>query len=133
MFPNTAPARSALPTAVPVSSWSVALYRKAEPIPSSSSSSSYPYESSQTQISQQTYGSFYIQLQHQAGPSSPSRSDVLHLRYLPQQPRNDIDSYSLPFTICQLEDMQLSSDTPSFSATGPTSRFYNAEQQSVRK
>lgn len=130
MFPNappTGPTRSILPPASPVSNWSVALYRKAEAL--------HPSDLSQSQSPQQVYGSFYIQLQQQASPSSPSRSDVLYLRYQPQQQKNSVNSYTLPFTISQLNDAKLSPDTVPVSSTAPSasSRFYNAEQQTVRK
>lgn len=126
MFPNappTGPTRPTLPAASPVSNWSVALYRKAD--------SHHNFDPSQ-----QVSGSFYIQLQQQASPSSPSRSDVLYLRYQPQQQKNSVNSYTLPFTICQLSDVKLSPDTVPVSSTSSTSsatRFYNAEQQSIRK
>ena len=136
MFPNAAPTgtgRTPLPPASPVSNWSVFLYRK----PESSSSSFQSYESSQGNSSQQAGASFYIQLQFQADSKSPARSDVLCLRYqFQQQQRNNLNSYTLPFTISQLSDMNLSPDTASLPATGPSSsssRFYNAEQQTVRK
>jgi hypothetical protein len=134
MFPNaapTGPTRPNLPPSFPVSNWSVALYRKADPINSSSA-----YDSSQSQIPPQVYGSFYIQLQQQAHSSSPSRTDVLYLRYQSQQQKNSIDSYTLPFTISQLSDIKLSPETVQLSSTAsasPASRFYNAEQQSMRK
>ncbi len=132
MFPNappTRPTRPTLPPASPVSNWSVALYRKAEPI--------HSYDSSQLQSPQPVYGSFYIQLQQQANLSSPSRSDVLYLRYQAQQQKNSVNSYTLPFTINQLSDIKLSPDTVPLSSTAATSaaasKFYNAEQQTVRK
>jgi hypothetical protein len=128
MFPNAPPTRPTLPPASPVSNWSVALYRKAEPI--------HSHDSSQLQSPQQVYGSFYIQLQQQANPSSPSRSDVLYLRYQSQQQKNSVNSYTLPFTINQLSDIKLSPDTVPLSSTAATSaasKFYNAEQQTVRK
>jgi hypothetical protein len=134
MFPNaapTGPTRPNLPSSTPVSNWNVALYRKADPVNSSNS-----YDPSQSQIPQQVYGSFYLQLQHQANSSSPSRSDVLYIRYQSQQQKNTIDSYTLPFTITQLSDMKLSPDTAPLSSTAAgsaSSRFYNADQQSVRK
>jgi len=127
MFPNappTEPTRPTLPDAQPVSNWSVALYRKAES----------NYNPSQQQISQPVYGSFYIQLQQPANPLSQNRSDVLYLRYQSQQQKNSVNSYTLPFTISQLSDMKLSSDTVPVSSTATTaSKFYNAEQQTVRK
>jgi hypothetical protein len=133
MFPNAAPTgstRTTLSPASPVLNWSVALYRKTEPI--------HSYDPSQSPIPQQVYGSFYIQLQQQANPSSPSRSDVLYLRYQSQQQKNSVNSYTLPFTISQLSDSKLSPDTVPVSSTAPptttaASRFYNAEQQTVRK
>jgi hypothetical protein len=127
MFPNAAPAeptRTTLPAATPVSNWSVALYRRIEP-------NSYD----QSQTPQQTYGSFYIQLQQQASSSSPSQSDVLCLRYQSQQQKNNVNSYTLPFTISQLSDIKWTPDTVPLSSTAgsASSRFYNAEQQLVRK
>lgn len=131
MFPNaapTGPTRPTLPPATPVSNWSVILYRKAEFLNSSDSFSS--------QTSQQVYGSFYIQLQQQTCSSSPSSSDVLYLRYQSQQQRNSVDSYTLPFSISQLSDMKLSSDSVPVSSTAgamASTRFYNVEQQTIRK
>jgi len=119
MFPNATSTRPTLNSAHPVSNWSVALYRKAE------------YDPSQ---SQPVYGSFYIQLQQQASSSSPSRSDVLYLRYQSQQQNNSVNSYTFPFTISQLSDSKLSPDTAPVSSTaGTATRFYNAEQQTIRK
>jgi hypothetical protein len=123
MFPNEAPTRPTLSSASPVSNWSVALYRKVE--------SNHTYDPSQSQTPTQVYGSFYIQLQQQANPSSPSRSDALYLRYQSQQQKNNVNSYTLPFTISQLSDVKLSPDTVPVSSTA--SRFYNAEQQTIRK
>jgi hypothetical protein len=132
MFHNAAPTRSSLPSASPVSNWSVILYRKAEPI-----HSSYSHDPSQTHSNQQIYGSFYIQLQQQASSLSPSRSDALYLRYQPHQQKNTVDSYTLPFTISQLSDVKLSPDTVPLatiaSTSSASSKFYNAEQQTVRK
>lgn len=131
MFPNaapTGPTRPTLPPTSPVSNWSVALYRKAEPLQS--------HESFSAQVPQQVYGSFYIQLQQQASFSSPSSSDVLYLRYQSQQQRNSVDSYTLPFTISQLSDVKLSPDTVPVSSTAASmaaTRFYNVEQQAIRK
>ncbi|CAF3355912.1 unnamed protein product [Rotaria sp. Silwood1] len=132
MFPNAAPTgstRRVLPPESPVSNWSVLLYRKVEP-----THSFHSYDVSQSPIPQQVYASFYIQLQQQYNPSSSSHSNILHLRYKSQQQKNTVDSYTLPFTICLLDDVKLSQDTtPVSSATGTSSsRFYNAEQQTVR-
>ena len=119
MYPNTS---IPLTPIAPISNWSVALYRKAE------------YDSFHSQNSQQVYGSFYIQLQQQASSSSPSRSDVLYLRYQPQRQNNNVDSYTFPFTIDQLSDCKLSPDNvPASSTAGTSTRFYNAEQQTIRK
>jgi hypothetical protein len=129
MFPKAAPAgpgRTTLPPSAPVSNWSVALYRKAEPILSSNSS-----DISQTPAPQQTYGSFYVQLQQQATSSSPGRSDVLYFRYQAQLQRNSADSYTLPFTISQLSDIKLSPDTAPISST--SLRSTNSEQQTGEK
>ncbi|CAF1020786.1 unnamed protein product [Adineta steineri] len=126
MFPNAAPTepnRTSLPPAAPVSNWSVALYRKAEPILPLN-----PVDVSQTPAPQQTYGSFYIQLQQQASSTSPSRSDVLYFRYQAQQQRNSADSYTLPFTISQLSDMKLAADTAPISSTSGRSPS-NVDQQ----
>lgn len=115
MFPNSAPTgpvRITLPPAAPVSNWSVALYRKAEPILPLSSS-----DISATPAPQQTYGSFYVQLQHQAASASPSRSDVLYFRYQAQLQKNSADAYIVPFTVCQLSDVKLSVDTAPLSTT----------------
>ena len=129
MFPNageTEPTRTPLPTAAPVSNWSVALYRKAEPIVPLN-----PTDISQVPAPQQVYGSFYVQLQQQACATSPSRSDVLYFRYRPQQQRNNADSYILPFTIAQLSDMKLSAESaPLTSTTTASTRANNVEQQS---
>lgn len=131
MFPNAAPngpTRPNLPPTAPVSNWSVALYRKAEP--------SQSHDSTQFQTAQQVSGSFYIQLQQQACSSSPSSSDVLYLRYQSQQQRNSVNCYSLPFTISQLSDVKLSPDTAPVSSTSvamTATRFYNVEQQAIRK
>jgi hypothetical protein len=119
MFPNAAPtgtARTTLPTAAPVSNWSVALYRKAEPILPLN-----PSDVSQTPAPQQTFGSFYVQLQQQACSSSPSRSDVLYFRYQAQLQRNTADSYTLPFTISQVNDVKLSAESAPISSTRSTS------------
>jgi hypothetical protein len=124
MFPNaapTGPARTNLQPAAPVANWSVALYRKAEAILPLS-----PSDVSDTPAPQQTYGSFYIQLQQQATSSSPSRSDVLHFRYQGQLQKNSADSYILPFTISQLSDMKLSADMAPIATTGL--RSVNNEQ-----
>ena len=124
MFSNAAPPgsiRQALPVESPVSNWSVALYRKTEPI-----YSSYSYDNPQ-----QTRGSFYLQLQQQS-----NSSNVLYFRYQPQRQKNSVDSYTLPFTISQLDNVKLSPETASFSPTAATvasSKFYDAEQQTVRK
>lgn len=131
MFPNaapTGPTRPNLPPATPVSNWSVALYRKAEPL--------HSHDSTQSQTPQQVYGSFYIQLQQQTCSSSPSPSDVLYLRYQSQQQRNSVNCYTLPFTISQLSDVKLSPDTAPVSSTSSAmaaTRFYNVEQQAIRK
>ncbi|CAF0762456.1 unnamed protein product [Adineta ricciae] len=129
MFPNageTEPTRTPLPIAAPVSNWSVALYRKAEPIVPLN-----PTDISQGPAPQQVYGSFYVQLQQQACATSPSRSDVLYFRYRPQQQRNNADSYVLPFTITQLSDMKLSAESaPLTSTTTASTRANNLEQQS---
>jgi hypothetical protein len=124
MFPNAAPAgpaRTTLPPTAPVSNWSVALYRKAEPILPLN-----PSDISQTPAPQQTNGSFYVQLQHQACSSSPSRSDVLYFRYQAQVQRNTADSYTLPFTISQLSDMKIAPDTAPIAST--SLRSTNTEQ-----
>jgi len=129
MFPNaapTGPTRATLPSAAPVANWSVALYRKAEPILPLN-----PTDVSQTPAPQQTNGSFYVQLQHQATSSSPSRSDVLYFRYQAQLQRNSADSYALPFTISQLSDMKLSPDTAPIAST--SIRSTSNEQQIGRK
>ncbi|CAF0893092.1 unnamed protein product [Rotaria sp. Silwood1] len=126
MFPKAAPTeptRTTIPPAAPVSNWSVALYRKAEPILPLN-----PSDVSQTPAPQQTNGSFYVQLQQQASASSPSRSDVLYFRYQAQQQKNNANSYTLPFTISQLNNMNLSPDTAPISST--SSRFSGLEQQS---
>ena len=129
MFPNAAPTRptrSPLPAASLVTNWNVVLYRKAE--------STYPSHSHDP--SQAVSGSFYIQLQQQACSASPSRSDVLCLRYQFQHQKNTIDSYALPFTITQLSDVNLSPDSVPLSSTlssATSSKFYNGDQQNVRK
>ncbi|CAF3399833.1 unnamed protein product [Rotaria socialis] len=127
MFPKTAPTaptRSNIPPAAPVSNWSVALYRKAEPILPLN-----PLDVSQTSTPQQTNGSFYVQLQQQAAASSPSCSDVLYFRYQAQQQKNSADSYALPFTISQLNNMSLSPDIAPITSTS-SSRYTSTEQQS---
>ena len=129
MFPKaapTTPTRTPLPPAAPVSNWSVALYRKAEPIIPLSSS-----DASETPAPQQTNGSFYVQLQQQATSTSPSRSDVLYFRYQAQQQRNSAKSYTLPFTVTQLSDMKLSADSAPIAST--SIRSLNLEQQAGRK
>ncbi|CAF0837615.1 unnamed protein product [Rotaria sordida] len=126
MFPKAAPAeptRTNIPPAAPVANWSVALYRKAEPILPLN-----PSDVSQTPAPQQTNGSFYIQLQQQASSSSPSRSDVLYFRYQAQQQKNSANSYTLPFTISQLSNMNLSPDTAPLSST--SAKYSSIEQQS---
>jgi hypothetical protein len=134
MFPNAAPTRPTrpiLPAASPVSNWNVVLYRKAEAV-----QPSHTYDLAQTQVPYPVYGSFYIQLQQQACASSPSRSDVLCLRYQSHQQKNTVDSYTLPFTISQLSDVKLSPDSVPLSSsmsTTTSSKFYNTDQQSVRK
>jgi hypothetical protein len=115
MFPKaapTGPARTTLPPAAPVANWSVALYRKAEPILPLN-----PSDSSQIPAPQQTFGSFYVQLQQQATSTSPSRSDVLYFRYQAQLQKNSADSHVLPFTISQLSDMKLSPETAPICST----------------
>ena len=130
MFPNAAPTRptrSPLPAASLVTNWNVVLYRKTESI----HPPSHSHDPSQI-----IYGSFYIQLQQQACPTSPSRSDVLCLRYQSQHQKNTIDSYALPFTITQLSDVNLSPDSVPLSSTlsaATSSKFYNGDQQNVRK
>lgn len=117
MFPQEAPAgpkRPTLPAAAPVHNWSVALFRKAELIQPLNALETPPQT---TAPLQQTYGSFYVQLQHQACPTSPSPSDVLYFRYQAQQQKNNADSYNLPFTIALLNDMKLSPDTAAFATT----------------
>jgi hypothetical protein len=115
--------QSALSTAASVSNWSVALYRKAEPILPLN-----PTDGSQTSAVQQTYGSFYVQLQYQASSSSPGLSDVLYFRYQAQQQNNSATTYTLPFTVSQLSDMKLSPDT----VTSASTRFTNIEQHTGR-
>ncbi|CAF0767139.1 unnamed protein product [Adineta ricciae] len=128
MFPNAAPTRptrSPLPAASLVTNWNVVLYRKAESI----------HPSHSHDPSQIVSGSFYIQLQQQACSTSPSRSDVLCLRYQSQHQKNTIDSYALPFTITQLSDVNLSPDSVPLSSTlssATSSKFYNGDQQNVR-
>ena len=117
--------RRTMPTAAPVSNWSVALYRKAEPI-----LPLHPSDVSPTATSQQTNASFYVQLQQQATSSSPSRSDILYFRYQAQRQQNSPNSYSLPFTISQLNNMNLSPDTAPISSTA--FRYAGVEQQSGR-
>lgn len=122
MFPNAAPTestRTTLPPAGPVANWSVALYRKAEPILPLNSS-----DASSTPTPQQTYGSFYVQLQVQANSSSPSRSDVLYFRYQAQLQRNSADAYTFPFTITQLHDIKLLSDTAPLASTSVRSTIH---------
>ncbi len=128
MFPKAAPtepSRTTLPPSAPVANWSVALYRKAEPILPLN-----PSDISQTPAPQQTYGSFYVQLQQQATSSSPSRSDVLYFRYQAQLQKNSADSYALPFTISQLSDIKLSPDAVPISST--SIRATSNEQNSGR-
>lgn len=127
MFPNAAPTESnqrTLPATSPVYNWGVLVYRKAEPI-----LSSHAYYSNQAQTSPPVYESFYIQLQQ---PSS-NQSSVLYFRYQPPQQRSTTNFYSLPFTISQLNDVKLSPDSISYSATSASSKFYNTEQPSARK
>ena len=115
MFPQAAPtepARTTLPPAAPVSNWSVALYRKAEPI----LPSAIP-DAAQAANTQPTLGSFYVQLQQQASASSPSRSDVLYFRYQSQQQRNNINAYALPLTVSQVTDAKLASDSAPLATT----------------
>ena len=129
MFPTaapTGPARTILPPASPVANWSVALYRKAEPILPLN-----PSDVSPTPAPQQTYGSFYIQLQQQACSSSPSRSDVLYFRYQAQLQENSADNYTLPFTISQLSDMKSSLDAASLAST--SIRATNSEQHAGKR
>ena len=129
MFPTaapTGPARTILPPASPVANWSVALYRKAEPILPLN-----PSDVSPTPAPQQTYGSFYIQLQQQACSSSPSRSDVLYFRYQAQLQENSVDNYTLPFTISQLSDMKSSLDAASLAST--SIRATNSEQHAGKR
>ena len=128
MFPKAAPTeptRMTLPAAAPVGNWSVALYRKAEPIlplnPSDVSTSPAP---------QQSYGSFYVQLQQQACSTSPNRSDVLYFRYQAQLQKNNAAVYALPFTVSQLSEMKLSSDTAPISST--SMRATSHEQRAGR-
>ena len=132
MFPNVTPAGSRrlnVPPAAPVSNWSVALYRKAENV----QSSFYSYESSQVHISGTVSGAFYIQLQHQADPTSPSCSDVLYCRY--RSSKSDPLSPQLPFTISQINNFTLKPETaPTInSGNAQASKFYNAEQSVARK
>ena len=129
MFPTaapTGPARTILPPASPVANWSVALYRKAEPILPLN-----PSDVSPTPAPQQTYGSFYIQLQQQACSSSPSRSDVLYFRYQAQLQENSADNYTLPFTISQLSDMKSSLDAAPLAST--SIRATNSEQHAGKR
>ena len=129
MFPTaapTGPARTILPPASPVANWSVALYRKAEPILPLN-----PSDVSPTPAPQQTYGSFYIQLQQQACSSSPSRSDVLYFRYQAQLQENSVDNYTLPFTISQLSDMKSSLDAAPLAST--SIRATNSEQHAGKR
>lgn len=130
MLPKAAPTdltRPSIPPAAPVSNWSVALYRKAEPIVPL-----YPPDPSQTPAPQPVNGSFYVQLQQQATPSSPSSSDVLYFRYQSQRQKNSADSYALPFTITQVSSMNLSPDAAPLTSTS-TSRFATNEQQQSGK
>lgn len=127
--PTTGSTRRIIPIETPVSNWNVYVYRKSEPI-----SSFQSYDTSYVQAPQVGYVSFYIQLQ-QPTNSSSSNSSVLYLRYLSQQQRSTHDSCTYPFTISVLDDTKLSPETaPSLSTTVPqSSRFYNVEQQTVRK
>lgn len=112
MFPRaapTGPTRPVLPSASPVQNWSVALYRKAEIIQLTDPTNST--------LIQQTYGSFYIQLQHQATPTSPSSTDVLYFRYQNSQQRNSVESYQLPFTVTQINEMKLLADVVPLATT----------------
>ncbi|CAF1106784.1 unnamed protein product [Rotaria sordida] len=130
MFPNAPPTESTrrvLPPECPIANWNVLVYRKVEPMHSFQS-----YDLSQSPNSQQVFASYYIQLQQQCNPSSSTHSNILHLRYKSQQQKNTVNSYILPFTICLLDDIKLSQDTPPLPSTpGTSSRFYNVEQQSV--
>jgi hypothetical protein len=115
MYPKaapTGPARANLPPAAPVANWSVALYRKEEPILPLN-----PSDTSQTPASQQTNGSFYVQLQQQATSTSPSRSDVLYFRYQGQLQKNTADAHVLPLTVCQLSDVKLAPESVPISST----------------
>jgi len=112
MFPRaapTGPTRPVLPSASPVQNWSVALYRKAEIIQLTDPTNST--------VIQQTYGSFYIQLQHQATSTSPSSTDVLYFRYQNSQQKNSVESYQLPFTVTQINEMKLSVDVAPLATT----------------
>ena len=122
MFPQATPAepaRTTLPPAAPVSNWSVALYRKAEPILPSTNP-----DVPQAANTPPTLGSFYVQLQQQASAASPSRSDALYFRYQAQQQRNSVNAYALPFTISQVTDAKLASDSAPLATT---SRHPNSE------
>lgn len=127
MLPKVETDRTPIPPAAPVSNWSVALYRKSEPIVPLNTS-----DLSQNVAPQQINGSFYVQLQQQASPTSPTRSDVLYFRYQSQQQKNSANSYTFPFTISQLSNMNFSPDTVPISSTA-TTRFAGNEQQSGQK
>ncbi|CAF2763131.1 unnamed protein product [Rotaria sp. Silwood2] len=132
MFPNAAPTGSiqrSLPPESPVANWNVFVYRKVEP-----THTFHSYDVSQSQNPQQANSSFYIQLQQHYNSSLSSHSNILHLRYKSLQQKNTVDSYTLPFTICLLDDIKLAQDTAPLASTGGTSssRFYNADQQTVR-
>jgi hypothetical protein len=127
MFPKaapTGPSRPNLPATVPVLNWSVALYRKVGP-----SHSANVNDHSPLTVGQHAFGSFFIQLQHQACSSSPSSSDVLYVRYQGQEQRNSIDAYQLPFTISQLSEMKMSPDQAPLAST----RFNTADVQASKR
>jgi hypothetical protein len=59
---------------------------------------------------------------------------VLYLRYQSQRQNNSVNSYTFPFTISQLSDFKLTPESVPASSTAATAtRFYNAEQQTIRK
>lgn len=126
MFPNPLPY---------VTNWNVAVYRKVESV---GQSSFYTHDSSQNPNSQSIYASFYVQLTAQADSQGPTRSDVLYFRSQPiQVQKSNPNSQNLPFTITQINDFKLQPETAPVFSAGPSSssssKFYNAEQQSVRK
>ena len=113
MFSQSASNRATLPVQTPVSNWSVALYRKAEPAVTLNSSD-IP---GAAPVSPAIIGSFYVQLQYQASSDSPSSSDVLYFRYQSQHQRNTADVYTLPFTVSQISDFKLAPDVVQLAST----------------